>query len=362
MTAAVRLARAADEPGLLALARACPMPGAVTIRTEREPRFLALNELQGAPWNVAVADEGGRIVASASSAVRDVYIDGHPTRCAYLGDLRIAPEARGGTLLWRIHRFVADILRANDVDLAHGSIVEGNVAGATLREERRGVPRYRPLGRIRVCAISGVRRSAAGGSIAIRRARPDDLPEVARALDAFCARHDFAPVWTPDRLAAAIAATPGLAIDRFLLAFDGATLAGVLAAWDQDALQRRRVLRYGGRVALYRALHDLRARARGGPLLPAPGEVIRELHVTHVGVADDRPEVFAALLRAAWTGAARSYHCMTFGLAEGHPLLGALAAFEHGAFHTVLHAVSWSDGRWAGHPFRGRLFHEISHL
>ena len=362
MTASLRLALPEDEPGLLALARSCAMAGAVTIRTEREPRFLALSELQGAPTHVVVAEEHGRIVACAAAAIREVYVSGRPTRAAYLGDLRIAPDARGGTLLWRIHRVVAELLRGSGVDLAYTTIIDGNTAAAALRGARRGLPLYRPLGRIRVCAISDARRRPGDVRVRVDRADAADLPQIASALDAFTSRHEFAPVWTTERLQAAVSSTPGLTIDRFFVAREGGAVVGVLAAWDQEAIQRRRLLRYGRRAAAYRAILALRARARHRPALPSPGELVRELHVTHVGIGDDRPDVFEALLHAAWDTFADRYHFLTFGLGEDHPLLRALRSFDHGAFHTVLHAVAWDDGPWADHAFRGRLFHEISHL
>lgn len=362
MTATIRPARPADEAGLLALARECPMAGAVTIRTEREPRFLALNELQGTPSHVVVAEDAGRIVASAAAAIREVYVSGVPTRAAYLGDLRIAPDARGGTLLWRLHQRVAELIHDAGTDLAYTTIIDGNAAAGAMRGERRGMPRYRPLGRIRVCAISDARRAPATGRVVVEPARTDDLAAIAAALDAFAARHEFAPVWTTARLATALSATPGLGIERFFIAWEGGRVVGTLAAWDQDALQRRRVLRYGGRASVYRAVLALRARAGHRPALPAPGGLLRELHVTHVAVEDDRAEVFEALLHAAWDAFAEGYHFLTFGLAEGHPLLRALRSFDHGMFHTVLHAVSWDGSPWTGHAFRGPLFHEISHL
>jgi len=362
VTATIRLARPEDEAGLQRLARECPMAGGLTIRTEREPRFLALNELQGTPSHVVVAEDAGRIVGSAAAAIRDVYVSGVPTRAAYLGDLRIAADARGGTLLWRLHQLVADLIRDAGTDLAYTTIIDGNVAAGALRGERRGMPRYRPLGRIRVCAISDARRTTATPGIAVDRARPDDRAAIASLLDAFAARHEFAPVWTTARLAAALSSTPGLGIECFFVAREGGHVVGTLAAWDQDALQRRRILRYGGRASAYRAIQALRARAGHRPALPAPGGLLRELHVTHVAVEGDRAEVFEALLHAAWDAFAEGYHFLTFGLAEGHPLLRALRSFHHGAFHTVLHAVSWDGSRWTAHAFRGPLFHEISHL
>jgi hypothetical protein len=287
-------------------------------------------------------------------------VGGRPVRCAYVGDLRIAPRARGGTLLARLHDAVMALVEPLGVDLAYCAIVEGNRPAAALRVPRRSIPRYRRLGLIRVCAVT-----YAGGS---RRAAPvetprmDDLPEIARSLDAFALRHDLAPAWTADRLAAQLLRVPGLSLDRFLVARERGRIVGVLAAWDQGLLQRRRVLAYRGRAAVTRLLHDARAVARGHPRLPRAGEVLRELHVTHVAVEDGRADLFGSLVAEAWRRSADGYHLMSFGLVEGHPLLAGLAGIEHASFFTGLHSVARPDGRWAGHAFGPLLYHEISHL
>lgn len=358
---AVRLAREDDNDELLELARRCPMDGSVAIRTERDPRFFALTELQGDPSLVVVAeDASGTLVGCGAAAVRDVYVGGRPVRCAYVGDLRIAPRARRGTLLPRLHRAVMDQVEPLGIDLAYCAIVEGNRPADALRVPRRSIPLYRRLGRIRVCAITHAARPRARG--AIGPPGMDDLPEIARSLDAFAARHDLAPTWTPERLAAQLASVPGLSLDRFRVARERGRIVGVLAAWDQGALQRRRILAYRGRAAVSRLLHDVRAVARGRPRLPRAGELLRELHVTHLAVADDRADVFASLVAEAWERFADGYHLMSFGLAEGHPLLAGLAGTEHASFFTALHSVAHADGRWARYPFGPLLHHEISHL
>ncbi len=332
------------------------------IGTEREPRFLALNELQGDPRFVAVAEDcDGAVVGCAAAAAREVYVDGRPARAVYVGDLRVAPRARHSMLLARLHSFLVERVEACGVDLGYCSIVEGNRGAEALRGGRRGVPLYRPIGRIRVVAVSAPanRRTRA---IVIDAARHDDIADLSRVLDAFNARHDFAPVWSEPKLERAFRDTPGLSLERMLVARERGAIVGALAAWDQSALQRRRVLAYHGAAVAYRRWHDVRALLRGRPFLPRPGELLRELHVTHVAIASDRPDVFAALLDEAWRRFAQGYHFLTFGLAEGHPLLAGLDGTEHGAFHTIVHVLARPDGKWARHVFRRPPFHEISHL
>lgn len=103
----VRLATEEDNEQLVTLTKLCPMEGRIAVCTERDPRFFTLNELQGHPYYLAVAqDHGGKIVGCASLALRNVYIDGKPTQCFYAGDLKIEPSARGTTVLRQLHDFL----------------------------------------------------------------------------------------------------------------------------------------------------------------------------------------------------------------------------------------------------------------
>lgn len=357
----VRLATEHDNAALLELTRLCPMRGTVELDVDRAPRFLALNALQGDPWFVAVAeDSAGDIVACAAAAVRDVYVDGRPIRASYVGDLRVAPRARHSMLLRMLHRYVADRLAEHGVDLAYSTIVEGNRPAESMRG-RRGLPRYVPLGRIRVAAISGP-RAPSNGTVAVEPARREDVPALARLLDTCARRRDFAPAWSEDALTRALATTPGLALERILVVRRDSGIVAMLAAWDLSAMQRRRILAYHGRASLYRRLYDLRAVLRRRPMLPRAGEILRELNVTHIAVADDDPDLFATLLREAWRRFSHGYHFLTFGLAEGHPLLAALDGFECGTFHTIAYAIPRPMSAWERHAFARLPFHEISHL
>jgi hypothetical protein len=357
----IRLATEEDNGALLELTQLCPMRGSVELGVDRAPRFLALNALQGDPWFVAVAqDRAGEIVGCAAAAVREVYVDGRPIRASYVGDLRVAPRARHSMLLPLLHRFVIDRLAEHGVDLAYTTIVEGNKPAESLFG-RRGLPRYLPLGRIRVAAVTGA-RAHSNGTAAAETARGEDIPALARFLDTCARRRDFAPAWSEAALVRALAVTPGLSLERILLVRRDGGIVAMLAAWDQSALHRRRVLAYHGGASLYRRLHDLRAVLRRRPRLPRPGEILRELHVTHIAVADDNPDLFATLLREAWRRFSPGYHFLTFGLAEGHPLLAALDGFEHGTFHTAAYAIPRPTSDWEQHAFARLPFHEISHL
>lgn len=360
MSFTFRVGTEADNDALLELVRLCPMAGPIEIGADRAPRFFALNELQGDPWFVAVVlDEAGEVVGCAASAVREVYVNGEPVRAAYLGDLRIAPRSRGKGILPRLGAFLLEQITPSGAELAYTTIIEGNRAAATV-PIRAEVARYIPVGRIRVAALTSAPR--APRDIAVDTATAADVPEIARLLDATARRHQFGRRWSPEALVRATRRTPGLTTDRFLVVRSRGTIVAALAAWDQRALQQRLVLGYHGAMAAFRVAADLRALVLRRRRLPRPGEAFRELHITHIAVADDDPRAFAALLAEAWRRADGAYHLMSFGIAEGHPLLAALDGVRHGRFHTMLYAVPGPGTRWEHASFAGMPAHEISHI
>ena len=357
----VRLATEADNEQLLALTRACPMEGSIALCTERDPNFFALTALQGDPTYVAVAEDGdGQIIGCASLAFRRVYVDGWETPCLYAGDLKVAPAVRGRAVVHRLHELLDEAVRELPVDLGYTSILVGNSAAESLAGSRRGMPLYRPLGRVRVCALVGAslgRRQPNG----VTTATHDDLPELIALLNRFNAAHNFAPVWTESEFARVIEA-PGLTLDRFHVVRESGRIVGALAAWNQAAFQRTRVLAYPRSLALYRAFHNLAALVRGGPRLARRGGILRQLSITHIAVEGSQPAVLHRLLASVWRQSGRRF-VLTFGLAEGHALLAGLAGFRVHSFPTVMYALTRPGNSWAGHDFNGRpLFHEISHL
>jgi predicted N-acetyltransferase YhbS len=356
-----RLATEADNEQLLALTRACPMEGSIALCTERDPNFFTLTELQGDPTYVAVAEDGdGRIVGCASLAFRRVYLDGRETPCLYAGDLRVAPGARRSMVVHRLHELLDEAVRDLPVDLGYTSILVGNSAAEALAGSRRGMPQYRALGRVRVCALVSA-PSGRWQTNGVTTATHDDLPEIVALLNRFNAGHNFAPVWTESELAHVLEA-PGLTLDRFHIARESGRIVGALAAWDQSAFQRTRVLAYPRSLALYRGLHNLAALVRGGPRLPRSGDVLRQLSITHIAVEGSQPAVLRRLLASVWRQSGGRF-VLTFGLAEGHALLEGLVGFRVRSFPTVVYALTRPGSSWAGHDFNGRpLFHEISHL
>jgi hypothetical protein len=360
----VRLASQRDNHQLLELSRLCPMEGAVSLYIDRSPDFFALSRIQGDPVNVVVAEDNtGDIVACASLAHRQVYIDGQPVKCMYGGDLRVAPRARHTNVIRQVHDLLRSISQDLNVELWHASIMAANRAARVLGRNHLGMPIYRPVGPARFCVVSFLLAPRPAAIFPVRPATVEDIPSIVELLNQHNRRLNFAPVWNQASLEHWLSLATGLSIDRFVIAYQGQEVLGVLASWDQSSFQRIRILNYGTKGAAKSWLYNALAFIRQAPALPKNGESLSELHITHIAVRDDDPRVFQSLLSCVLDSYRRSgYHALTFGLAEGHPLLLGLNGLRAMSVSTVIYAVAEPGSVWEAYDFSQRLpYYEASH-
>ncbi len=351
------LAGPADDAALRALLRENPMEGGrLRVGFEREPSFFGAARVGSEDVQVGVAREaGGAIVGLGTRALRRAWVNGDlSARVGYLGDLRLAPAFRGGTLVARGYRFLRELHRDGRADVYHTVVFADNApALATLAAAggRAGLPVYEDLGRLCCPGLRLHGRGPRGGpdpaDVTVGRGRPEELPEIMACLNRFGARRQFAPVHAAADFAAGAGRWPGFGAGDFFVARRGGTVVGVAGAWDQRAFKQTRVHALGGSLRwlapLANALRPLAPRRV--PPFPRPGETLPFLYASFLGVDGDDPAVLRALLRAmrrAFAGGAFLY--LLVGLHERDPLLPALAGFAQFPFVGRLFRVRLDDG------------------
>jgi hypothetical protein len=309
----------ADDAAIRALLRDLPSGGGLQLSLRGEPSFFDALEVEGTSSEVvAFAAVPGRtpIVGLGAMSFRTAYLNGRrePEPVGYLSSLRIAPEYRGGTLL----RDGLDFLRARCPGRARlflMSVLEDNAAAHRALAARAGFRSPGPLGAF-VTLSYAVRgdpwRSRAPAAVEVRPVDAVALPEVETFWRAHGPRRQFFPV-------------------------------GTFAAWDQRPFRRWVVARYPRALGAVRPAVNALARLTGIPRLPPAGEPLDLRIGACLCVADDRPEVLAALLSAAWRRLCAGT-LVSVGLHERDPLLPFAAAVRHRALRSRLYAAHWEDG------------------
>jgi hypothetical protein len=111
------------------------------------PFFAAIGEA-----TVLVAEHEGRVLATVAAVLRPLRgPDGCVHTTAYLADLKVAPVARGGTVLARVFLALRELLTVNS---AYGIVMDGTGATPLSYTGRFGIPAFVPVGKLAIFCIS----------------------------------------------------------------------------------------------------------------------------------------------------------------------------------------------------------------
>lgn len=295
-----RLATPHDNTALCALMRTIPLGGWPQVAQERDDFFL-LPTLHGGHSETYIVEDGtGRAVGCGTHVVREAWLDGKRVRAGHVGDLRVAPEFRGGRVLPHLARMGLERSHRQ-----HGTVLSTMAAMRSNRRARRAATSRNASRTVQPISVAladyrmmSVPMRPAAMPAEVACAGPDDLDEVA----AFLAEGQRSRLlgWVLDRraLQARLETWPGLRLEDFLLVRRSGRLVGCAAPWDPSPARRTRVLRWGP-LAAYRKAQATVAPWRGRVALPAAGGVLRTSYLTHLEVEGDDPRIMRSLLAAA---------------------------------------------------------------
>jgi len=292
------------------------MEGDIGLAVDRAPDFFALNRLEGDAWRVGVVDgpDGGP-VGCIALAQRHVYLNGEATPAMYVSDLKVHPAHRGGGVADALTTWARDecVAALGPRGLVFLTILAGNAGMERRMKGPRGLPQMERVATYRTHTIPLLhrRRPPRDAEVEVRRAGPEDLPDMAALWARLAPGHQLATVY--DGLAAGagsfagwIEAAADLDLSDYLLArrADGG-LAGFIGVWDQSAIKRLRVTGYSPKLGAVRRVFNLLGPLVGGTKLPPPGGALRNLTAVHVCVPPEDPDVLRALVVGAYNESRR---------------------------------------------------------
>ena len=341
------LAGASDEADIRRLVGGTPMPGAVTIRFEREPDYFLGCPIMGDPCDVLIVRHlpDGELAGVMCRSERRAFVNGRETRIGAIGQIRVAERYRGRWLLQRGWRVLGGLgppgllyvgVVARDNPRARGVLVERRTPGAP------GVRRLAGMTTLAL-VLRRHRRSATRGCT-IEPGSPASIEEIVAFLRATGARRQLFPAYRVEDFLDG-RTMRGLALDDVSVARRDGAIVGVMAMWDQSAYKQDVVHAYGPTLRRLRPVYDVAARLIGGQPLPAPGEAIRAAFAALVCVEGDDPRVLRALLDAtAERARVRGHAFLTIGLTDEDPLLAAARRSLHITYRSDLFVLSWNAG------------------
>ncbi|HET7219922.1 MAG TPA: hypothetical protein VFJ02_17815 [Vicinamibacterales bacterium] len=340
----IDVATAADDGEIRRLLRESAFAGRVSLSLEREPDSRLAAAIEGDAHEQLVARErrSGRVAGIAGRAFRDVFVNGAPSRVAYLGQLRI--DAR-----FRRSRGLLDagfeFCRQSHGGLLHlASIVADNEpARRLLSRAVDGWPRFDAIDTLVTLAIPVRHVRQRPGGIDLQPASPEWRAEILGCLARNGRRYQFYPQWKDEHFDSP--RLRGLSLSDFTVAVSGGRAIGCLAVWDQRAFKQAIVRGYAGRLARWRPVVNLLSPWLRTPRLPAVGLPLEFAYLSHVAVDEDDDNVLVALVRDACVRAsARGLEYIALGLPARSPVLSAVErSFAHRRYESLLYAVTWPD-------------------
>jgi N-acetylglutamate synthase-like GNAT family acetyltransferase len=315
----VRRAAPSDGPSLLALTGRCPMHAAVSLAIEREPDFFALSRARGCARTL-IAEADGLVIACAGIARRPAWVGGRLAEVAYLADLKVAPEHRGGGLGARlVEAVLAEEARGRPAPLL-ATVAAGNRPADRLAGRYAAVVGLSGIVDV-VCLQLFAARASRRVDIELGRARPEDEAELGALLDEFYRERQFAPVFGDGGFEEILRRSPGLALSDHLVARRGGRILATVALWDQGSFKRVRVLRVTPTLRLGLGAIAIAARVLPVPVLPPTGELLRLAFLRHPAYAAGEEAALAALLRTAIREAsAAGHHFAVLTAPRGDPV------------------------------------------
>jgi hypothetical protein len=324
---------------ILELLTQCPIDtGYVSLVFDRQPDFFLLPGLKydGFLYKGCMVD--GKLKGVFLMAWHNAYVHGILQKVYYLGNAFIVPEMRRKAFIANAGAEFFDKLDP-DLRIGYSLIMKKNVRAENYIGKKS--PDYPQLPDSRSIAdfvgrsIPLLMPKKYKGELEIRNATWSDLSYLSECLDAKAKTQSFGEIYTPERLERIIKERPGFEITNFRIAFKHGEPVGFCSAWDTGQIRQTRVLQFGNKfkplVYTYRLLSPLFT----APPLPKAGGAFREVHVGHVVINDDNPDVFQALLTHIYEEARRAkIHFMLWGSYAGDPLLAAIRKFRGLELHS----------------------------
>jgi len=344
----IRNAGPADDGRIKALLGASPASGPLSVGFTYEPSFFGSLPVQGTDPSVVVADSSGKLVGVGSASKRRVFVNGFPLEIGYLNSLRIAPQARGSTILARGYRHLRKIQDETlRVPFYLTTIMEGNeTAFRNITGGRAGLPTYKELGLYEtfLIPIPRRRRDSDRAGCRVEAASKEDFARLPTVLSRMGVRKQFFPACSAQDLAGGPGQFQGLRPGDFLVAKAGGEMVGTLGLWDQSAFRQVRIVRYGPFLQILRTASAALGSIIGGSVFPRPGEQVAVAMAACVTCKGNDPAILNNLLvQAVAELRQRGMHWLAIGLSAEDPLKGAVESFRRITLHSRIYQVWWGD-------------------
>ena len=319
-----------------------------TLQLARRPDFFEALAVEGKTSDVFGVRDNGKLRAIAVRSEKDFYFNGNkkPETLGSLGGLSIAPEARGGSLLYRGYAYLRDLHKEGDANAYLTTILSSNTKALNLLSSGRGnLPEYRHLGQYETCFVKMEKYSKPlPNSCSLSRACKGDIPAVQRFIEECSLSRNFVPYYSESDLLGG-RLLKDFDIENLLLLHSGGHIVGSLGVWDQRRFRQWHVQSPYLKRSIVPRMYNALQRFHGLPVLAGEREPLSIQFGVMPLVREGFEEAFSVLLTAAATELRQRDPGSSFivGLHERDPLLPILNRFAARKLQSEVYLVSWPD-------------------
>lgn len=329
-----------------------PVSGNISLALEREPEYSVGANIQcNQPEVYVCLDRDSNLVCGVFNiGFRDIYFHTEAKRARYLCDLRIHPDYRGSSLLYRI---IQKVKRLNLVEdgIPAQTIVFGdnlnmlNIISRSRHLSNGGhIPTYHFAGKY-ISTLLGLKQPKQSiTDFKIRQATMEDLPDLQNFMDREGRKINYFPIYRLEDLHHDF--YRGIHISDYFLAFKAGQLVGICGVWNQKSFKQTRITAYSRSYQLIRPFYNLLAMLRRANTLPPAGSLVNYLYLHTILISDRDPTFFEAIVQVMVNHFRNStFDYLLCGLAENDPLLAAFDRFKNkrtvaGHYFLVNHSKS----------------------
>ncbi|MFC1905719.1 GNAT family N-acetyltransferase [Chloroflexota bacterium] len=325
----IREARADDNLELQELQATCPQGTTLVVSTVNTPDFFARVKVYE-DFNVYVACENNRIIASAACAVRNAIVDGKVTKIGHGFQAFVDPEYRGRRIAGQLYQLREDYMQQHGAVLAYSLIMEGNTP-SMRHVTRRGFKLHRTM----VMPSVMVYKEMPVKSRAIVRAMTqEDLAVVVNLINETWHDYESHEQMTAESFVSLIARMPAYNYENVIVLEENNRIEACIGFWDWSQIMQITMKALSPKMKVMNLILDIARIFRPLPQGPKVGDVLKQAALTPIGFRNS--DHLTILLKNINNQLLPLGIQQIFCLCEKeHPLLKSLKEFIH--IDTAMH-------------------------
>jgi hypothetical protein len=329
----IREANAKDNQALLEISRLEPMESSVVLYVDRSPDYFYLPGLQGYDSKVLVAERNKDIAGVIGISYRDVRLFGKVQRIGYTGGLKIRESARGGWILYRLMKTVADEMLRMKVSLCLLTALKENQKILRVISGRLNIPPFYPIAKVRVFHIIPILKFKYSHRYQIEKLSPADFEETVELFRKHYSQYELVEEFHRAKIEQMIDQSLDFSLDNFLVAKHNGRIVSALTYWDQINFKKTIIQKYN---RLFKGLYFT---LKAMDILPEQGKPLKVLNIRHL-ICDERYRDAARdLLRYTIMLFRPQYRLFRVGFHSEDPLLQTLKGFPRIGMDIILYAA-----------------------